>query len=88
LRAKRKRISRRAPLRARIPKGARAEALALTARIADLQQARTSLLKAAAAAMGLDVEKDNYRVTEDWQFFDRVVVPLAKQIRRERKKAS
>ena len=72
----------RAPIRARIPKAARESAMSITARISDLTSARADVLKAAAAGMGLDVEKDNYRVSEDWQFFERMVIPLPKQRRR------
>lgn len=81
------RSSNRAPVRARVPKAAREEALGLTARIADLSQARMSVLKAAAAGMGLDVEKNDYRVSADWQYFERVIVPMPKQARRAAREA-
>jgi hypothetical protein len=81
----------RAPLRARLPKTARDEALRITAQISQLIEARAGLLRSTAAGMGLNVKRDNYRVTPDWQFFERVVIPLPKQVRRARraqKKAS
>jgi len=46
-----------------------------------------SVLKAAAAGMGLDVEKNDYRVSADWQYFERVIVPMPKQARRAAREA-
>jgi hypothetical protein len=62
----------------------REQAMRINARIAELANERMEILKAGAAGLGIDLVKNDYRVSDDWSFYERVVIPLPKQVRRAR----